>query len=247
MKRFLDIDMDFFLNDIAYGMTGEDRLDDNDYEPWSEERFRYFLEEKCLLSKHNKIPGRVIKHHNQAFNFWEELITDKVISQPFDITHIDAHSDLGLGDSGWFYIVTELLHYPIEDRIKVLKREKVKLSNYLAFVIACGWAEKITFVTHPDWNFDDFFPIYLKDFDDYSNFFEFKAYGNACDLSDLAIHPNRFNPVRKDPLIPYSIFSSENFKAEKKYDGLVFCQSPQYTPSSADYMLEVIKEYIIEK
>ncbi|WP_269144268.1 peptide arginase family protein [Cerasibacillus terrae] len=185
-------------------------------------------------------------HHNESFNFWEELISEGHISTPFEVTHIDAHSDLGLGDSAWHYILTQLLSYPIEQRIKILDRSKVNLANYLTFTMSMGWINKLNFVFHEYWNFNDFFSIYLKDFDDYSGFFEFRSYDSQYSASYLTENIRNINPLKKDSLIPYKIYKPNNFKLVEEYDYLVFCQSPQYTPKTADYMLDIIREYITE-
>lgn len=58
--KILDIDMDFFLDNIAHWENGLDRLNDAEYKPWLEEEFREFLEKRCLLSRKNPIKGRFI-------------------------------------------------------------------------------------------------------------------------------------------------------------------------------------------
>lgn len=246
MTRILDIDMDFFLDDIVYWQTGEERLPDDYVTPWNEREFRNFLEQNCLLSKSSKIKGRIITHHNESFFFWEELISKGNISSPFEVTHIDAHSDLGLGDSAWYYILTQLQQFPLEQRMKFLDRSKVNLANYLAFAMSVGWIDKLNFVVHDNWDFNDFFSIYLKNFDDYSGFFEFRAYDSKFSSSYLVENIRRMDPLKKDPPIPYKIYKKSEFKITEEYDYLVFCQSPQYTPKTADFMLDILQEYIIE-
>lgn len=51
--RFLDIDLDAFLNSVAHWPEGG-RLDSEDFIPWSEERLRDFLERQCLLSREGR-------------------------------------------------------------------------------------------------------------------------------------------------------------------------------------------------
>ncbi len=242
----LDIDMDFFLDDIPYFITGNERLNEEYYTPWNEKEFRDFLENKCKLSKVQKIPGRIITHHDQAFDFWKELIGNGRMHLPFEVTHIDSHSDLGLGDGSWFHLATDFLHYPINERINFLPREKVMLSNYLAYTIACGWISKVNFVHQNDWDFNDFVSILLQEFNDESYNFEFKAFEKGLDAGKLVEEYRELAPVKTDSLVPYEIFRKDDFSADEKFDALVFCQSPQYTPASSDYMLGIIKEYIIE-
>lgn len=247
MNRVLDIDMDFFLNETAYFNNGHERLSDEDFIPWNEERFRRFLEQNCGLSQKNKIPGRIIVKHDEAFDYCKELIGKKELKISFEITHIDAHSDLGLGDSSWYHLVSDLMHYSIEERSNYLKREKVMMSNYLAYIIACGWVNKVNLVYPKRWNFDDFVKILLENDDDNSKNFELKAYDKK--IKAESFHNISFDesPLYRDPLLPFEIFTDENFSSNYNFDRLIFCQSPDYTPASADYMMEVIKDYIIEE
>ncbi|MEW4239766.1 UPF0489 family protein [Priestia megaterium] len=247
MSRILDIDMDFFLNDIAHWVGGEYRLNDSDYLPWLEKDFRIFLEERCLLSKNNPVKGRIIKNHNEAFFFWDELIKNKIIDTPFEVTHIDAHSDTGLGDNGYVYIVKELMHYPIDRRREMLDIQKVSLGNYMSYALACGWISNVDFVLHDLWE-DDIMNIHLKNFDIEESYFKFKAYDKSINIS-LAferIRDGRIKPVREDLDIPFSLTFWDEFQAEERVDYIVFCQSLGSTPKTADYMLEIIKDYTTE-
>jgi hypothetical protein len=36
-----------------------------------------------------------------------------LIKAPFDMDHVDAHADHGLGDSSWVYLLTEILALPV--------------------------------------------------------------------------------------------------------------------------------------
>ena len=244
--RMLDIDMDFFINDIAHWTDDYERLDDEYYYPWDEERFRYFLENKCLLSKDNPTSGRIIKHHDGAFHFWKQLINQGRVHVPFEVTHIDAHSDTGLGDANWLYIMEELAHYPMDQRIHVLDHERVNFTNYLAFVMACGWMNKVDFVLHPEWS-NDLSWIHLKDYDDNSGAFQIKAYNKSSEIMYRVERLPKIPPISVDPEIPYSLIDGNAFMSTGHYDYVVFCQSPGYTPASADFMLNVIKEYIKEE
>lgn len=244
--RILDIDMDFFLDGIAHWQNGEDRLSDEDFKPWKEEEFIRFLEDKCLLSKDTPIKGRIIKEHNEAFLFWDELIKENYLRKPFHVTHIDAHSDTGLGDSGYTYIMGELMLQPIEKRRELLKLDKVWMGNYLSYVMACGWVSDINFVVPEFWD-NEMFSGHLKNFSDDSMAFQFKGFKNIdIGMSYERIIRGKITPDTLDDEIPFKIIRNNEYQAEEKYDYIVFCQSPSYTPKKADYMLEAIKPYIIE-
>ncbi|MGP4105488.1 hypothetical protein [Virgibacillus sp. L01] len=245
--RILDIDMDFFLDGIAHWQNGEERLNDEDFKPWNEEEFKRFLEDKCLLSKDNPIKGRIIKEHNEAFFFWDELIKEHGLMTPFHVTHIDAHSDTGLGDSGYIYIMGELMLQPIEKRRELLKLDKVWMGNYLSYAMACGWISDINFVVPEFWE-NEMFSGHLKNFSDDCMAFQFKGFKDIdIGMSYERIVGRMISPTTIDDEIPFKIIRNKEYQAEEKYDRIVFCQSPSYTPQKADYMLEVIKPYIIEE
>ncbi len=95
--RILDLDLDFFLDNIAHWEEEDgSRLSDTQYSPWTEEEVRGFLEKQCGLSPNAQINGRFITHHHEAFLFWRELILKEQLTTPFEIVHVDAHSDTGL-------------------------------------------------------------------------------------------------------------------------------------------------------
>ena len=49
--KVLDLDLDFFLNGVAYFKDDDGkRLDSKFYKPWSQSQVRSFLEQKCGLS-----------------------------------------------------------------------------------------------------------------------------------------------------------------------------------------------------
>ncbi|QAY67311.1 hypothetical protein ET464_13780 [Paenibacillus protaetiae] len=245
VTRILDIDMDFFLSDIAHWVDNSERLDSEQYVPWDEERFRVFLEERCRLNKDNPIKGRVIEHHDEAFHFWKELIHRGDLQTPFVLTHIDAHSDTGLGDANYVYIMKELLHHPMNTRLRKLNIKKVNYANYLAFTLALGWVTKVEFVLHPEWD-NDFLYLHLKDFSDSSGSFQFKAYNKDIDIVMQMHRLLEIKPLLVDPEIPYSLIKEDEFTSALPYDLAVFCKSPGYTPKEADYMLSIFKEYIEE-
>lgn len=247
MNNILDIDMDFFIDDIAHWITGNDRLDSDEYKPWSEQEFRKFLEDRCLLSAGNPIKGRVVRDHHEAYFFWDELIKSNSVKAPFKVTHIDAHSDTGLGDNGYVYIMGNLNIHPIGDRRRFLDTKKVYMGNYLSYALACGWINEVDFVLHENWD-NDIISAHLKNFSDKEKMFQFKAYPKDINIgmNYERIIDGTIPPIKLDKEIPYTLTPWKEYQAKEKYEYLVFCQSPGYTPKSADFMLEIIKDYMIE-
>ncbi|WP_164684706.1 UPF0489 family protein [Brevibacillus reuszeri] len=239
--------MDFFQSDIAHWVTGDNRLSDDYYKSWSEKDFREFLEVRCLLSKDTPIEGRVVTNHHEAFFFWDQLINSNRIDAPFKVTHIDAHSDTGLGDNGYVYIMGELINYPIGNRRSLLNTKKVYMGNYLAYALACGWISEINFVLHDDWD-NDIISAHLKNFSYEDKMFQLKGYAQGIDIGMLyeRIIDGTISPTKKDKEIPFILTPWREYQAQEKYDYIVFCQSPGYTPKASDFMLQIIKEYIVE-
>lgn len=71
--KILDLDMDYFMEDIATGISEsrEARLEEDEYGTcvWSKQRIRKFLEDNLGLSKERKIKGRIVTGHNEALFF----------------------------------------------------------------------------------------------------------------------------------------------------------------------------------
>lgn len=101
----LDLDMDFFLSDVCELAPLGARPPAWTATPWTEADFRQFLEERCGLSKEAPIRGRLFDTHDEALRYWLELIAQDVLSAPFDVVHIDAHSDLAIGAPGPAFVV----------------------------------------------------------------------------------------------------------------------------------------------
>jgi hypothetical protein len=71
---FLNLDLDMFLNIVAHWIVGDERRDADYYKPWGEAQVRAFLEKQCHLTTSRRVPGRFVIHHDQAFDFWRELV-----------------------------------------------------------------------------------------------------------------------------------------------------------------------------
>jgi len=102
----LDLDLDFFLSDIVIGLgrVGPGRPNKRHYKPWSEDQVRRFLESKCKLSTDYPCPGKVVVEHHEVFIDWREQVLSGKIAPPLSVVHIDAHADLGMGDSAYMYV-----------------------------------------------------------------------------------------------------------------------------------------------
>jgi hypothetical protein len=144
--RVLDIDLDFFVDKVAYWRpAGSERLDGDEFTPWRLEDAMNFLEHHRGLMA--KLPGFVVEHHGELFDRWRDAIQSGVQRPPLAVTHVDAHADLGLGAAGYIYLLATLLHRPLKERRYPQKGEEgLGDGNYLAFAIANRWLDELTYV-----------------------------------------------------------------------------------------------------
>jgi len=231
--KLLDIDLDFFLNKIVFWKKNNKRLNEKEYIPWKKEKVIDFLENQCGLSVDNKIKGRVIKKHHEAFYFWKELIYKGELTTPFEVVHIDAHADLGLGDLSYKYIMEELLHKPVD------KRDNPKYlceGNYLAFSIANRWISKLTYITHPKGG-NDLLKEHFMNYDINSGYIQMKKMKDAHNPDSI---------ISLEPKVKFEKIAHTDFKNTEDFDYIVLAISPRYTPKRADALIPVFKKYIIE-
>lgn len=266
--RILDLDMDYFMDSPAIGINEEieERLSETEYaqEVWSEKRVRNFLENNLGLSTDRKIRGKIIKGHNEALFFWKELISEGKLLTPFEVVHVDSHADLGLGYSSWYYIMKELLKYPVEERpyhnsytTASGKTSKEGIGDYLLFAIAYRWISKLTYCANPNGDNNDYILDTLKNFEEeliwdkpvkntiqllYNPNDEFPKYDDSKRTKQAFISRST-----KEPEVPFLIIPKiEDVKYNGDFDFISLAQSPNYTPKSADFIIDIFKEYIID-
>jgi hypothetical protein len=113
VQRVLDLDLDFFVRDVAHWRDhAEDRLDPDDFPAWSSRETLDFLEIRCGLT--GRLPGFVVEHHGELFAHWREAIGPGTLRPPFHVTHVHAHADLDVGGTGYMHLMRELLFLPAE-------------------------------------------------------------------------------------------------------------------------------------
>jgi hypothetical protein len=242
MFRFLDIDLDAFVDPIAYRPPGG-RLDENAYTCWPEARLRDFLERQCGLCTSNPIPGRFAVEHEEAFDV---LACAYEAHGQIDLTHVDGHADLGMGDSSWLYMHTDLLQLPMPCRGTPTRgRTGMNSGSWVAFAAAAGWLAQVAFV-FPDRASDDLPAMYLHNGNPATRLLEFKRYEKAdVYAAEQHFRPlSEFTPVECDPAIPFEKLTLKNFVTTKPFKLGFICQSPDYTPESADALIPIIREYV---
>ena len=166
LKTVLSVDMDFFVDGIALLRDDQERLGD-DYHSWPVDEILEFLKSRCQWSPESPCRGAAITHHDEAFDLLRSEIELGRLKKPFRLVHIDAHSDLGMGDTSYAFILGEVLRRPVNDRTHNLRRGEfssgLSFGNWLAFCIAARWISEIQFVKHPDWDRGTFIEDMLGD------------------------------------------------------------------------------------
>lgn len=233
--KVLDLDLDFFLRDCCPLAEFGQRPDATGHEPWDEERVRNFLEIQCGLDKSWPVPGRIFETHDQALDFWEERINDGTLSVPFEVTHVDAHSDLGIGYPGPDYVLHNVLSMKPETRIRpdfFREHHKLDEANYLLFALAFRRICKLENVRNPKSRPD--IPKQILSGD------------KTIHLESLS--SRIFETVNGDePSIPFIIYNDyQLFRNDMPYDYVTAAISPRYLPAEGDRLADIVRDYIHE-
>lgn len=264
--KVLDLDMDYFMTAIAHTpFSCDERLDEEDYgdSVWSADEVRQFLEHNLGLSKQHRIPGRIVCGHNEALFFWEELISRGKLNDPFEVIHVDSHADLGLGDGSGDFLQSMFLSLPIDTRRKIRDYEfcddikGISIGDYLLWAIAYRMVSSVTYCANPNGDKNDYLWDTLKDF--HEEYIWDKPIRNTIQLkfnrlmdmprynSSDAYKKRYLDGAIKDPEVELLIIPTvEDVKFAGDFDYAVMAQSPNYTPASADFIMDIFREYIEE-
>lgn len=242
--RVLNIDLDFFIDDIAFSReVSNGRLDKKYYKPWEKIELDRFLEKQCGLNVDRPIYGRIIDNHIDVFYLMKDLIQKNKLKMPCEVIHIDAHADLGLGNGGWAYIFGELLNKPVDERTNPkLGNLGLTSGNYLLFGIACHWIDKITMVLHPKWG-NEVPDLIFKNNDPNTGIIQLKNY-NSTDLDVFKLRQIEPKEIEKE--IEFITIPLSNYMDDGNFNYIFFCRSPYFTPESADQLIPIVEKYIKE-
>ncbi|MEW6143082.1 MAG: UPF0489 family protein [Chloroflexota bacterium] len=183
-------------------------------------------------------------YHDGAFDFWSELIDSGKLPVPFEVTHVDAHSDLGMGNTQCEYLMCELLHTEPSQRRLKLDRSRVDSGNYIAFAIACRWISKVTWVRHHK-SRNDLPYQYIRQLKRNRGFIQLRTVDKHA-FDNLVYEVSFDYPVALsyEPLVPLCIRSWRAFRSKKPFDYLVLSNSPNFTPPESDRLVPVIERYM---
>ena len=230
--RVLDLDMDFFLSGPCPLAPLGARPDESSAAAWSEEEVVRFLEEQCGLDCGHPVPGAVFDTHDKALDFWAERVADGSLAAPFEVVHVDTHSDLAFGPPGTGYVLNVVLSRAVKMRADIAAHRKaVELdeANYLLFALAFRWISRLSYVRNPKSHQD--IPKQLLD-----------GEGNIRLCSFVSQLMEGMNG--REPVIPFDVYDDYRTFRQTGYDFVTMAQSPRYAPKSADRIMEIVGRYI---
>ncbi|MBP5628525.1 MAG: hypothetical protein J6X27_01620 [Bacteroidaceae bacterium] len=243
--NILDLDLDFFQNDVYYDYDGnKQRLSDDDFWPWAERDVRSFLEKKCGLNKTNPIIGCCAKTHDQLFNVIVEKGFDNI-----NLYHVDAHDDLHPSASGkkcFVCNIINLMSCPVEERITVIK-DHMSEGNVVGMLLAYQKLNSVFFITDKSkrWHISTRTPMFHKDFNENGEMLQIPTVKDGIVIDDFIRYPDLVKKVNWiEPEIPYHVEDYSSWQTPTSFDFVFFCQSPRFTSEASDALIPIIKEYI---
>ena len=155
------------------------------------------------------------------------------------------------------------LTLPIETRRRIRdyefngRIEGISIGDYLLWAIAYRMISSVIYCANPNGDKNDYLWDTLKDFHEefiweksVKNYIQLK-FNTEMDMPDC--NSSTFYKKKylagaiKDPEVELLIVPTvEDVNFEGDYDYAVLAQSPNYTPASADFIIDIFKEYIEE-
>ena len=232
--RVLDLDMDFFLSGPCPLAELGERPEEGCAQVWSEEAVVRFLEEQCGLSRENPVPGAIFDTHDKALDFWATRVENGQLETPFEVVHVDTHSDLAFGPPGTNFVLNVVLSRLPQLRADIdayKKAVELDEANYLLFALAFRWVSRLAYVRNPNSHQD--IPKQLLD-----------GEGNLHLRSFISQMMEARNG--KEPVIPFDVYDDYTQFKQPGYDFVTMAQSPRYAPASSDRIMDIVRRYIIE-
>jgi UPF0489 domain len=243
MHCVLDLDLDFFVWPIAH-WADEKRRSRRDYHAASVDDVCGFLEDRCHLNPDDKILGREVVEHADAFTVWERWLCEGKLVAPFGVVHVDAHSDLGLGDAGWLYLLSEYLALSPEQRKNPhFASNALNSGNYLTFAIANRWVHSLTYVFPTALLTDvsekkeseysgrpaDLMSIHFRNGDAATGIIELRRYTRKD--AELVMMGRNIPPIHVESAVPFECVAADGFEFTG-FTHMILAQSPQFTPAT---------------
>jgi hypothetical protein len=249
--RVLDIDLDIFVTPINH-VNSSLRLSDEKHELTPQAIIDRFLIEKCGLSNATPLPGAVLEEHDELFDVLKDLINSKQLLTPFELVHVDAHADLGMGQwSPFEYLLADLMHRPVQERTSPSRGDSgLNRGTVMLFIAACEWLSKFHYVHHPKDGVD--FRELLLDWDSEKE--QLSLHIPTCLQTDMiqitssGLLTDRWEQLSgccsPGRLIPFELSTLESYTLTEKFDFVFLTRSPGFTPPKADALFEQIRSFI---
>lgn len=237
MVTVLDIDLDLFVDPRTTGTSPKRNGRPVDVEGWNCDRVMLFLQSAFTMDQSQRLPGKCFESHDQVLHALER------IAAPIHLFHLDAHADLGIGQDCYeFY--SAFLALDQATRRKRLHDFTPREGDFLLYALACGFVEKVDYVTHPSVYLNEpDIPIgmdrweikYDRGWIDVRRFFGSRS--EYCNREGERVM-DRSIPIRmhnRDGLIQQGI----------AFDYLFMTHSPKFTPPSLDTTYHALVELLI--
>lgn len=153
------------------------------------------------------------------------------------MTHVDAHSDLGIGYPGPGFVLYNVISMPVEKRLdyqNFYDQHKLDEANYLLFALAMRRVSALDNIRNPRSHKD--IPRELTP--------------EAPEEIRLVSLTSRMFEGKNgpEPKIPFHVYNDYTvFTAEAPYDYVSLAISPRYAPPEADALVDVFRRYMREE
>lgn len=165
----------------------------------------------------------------RCFAGWRQAIQDGHLAEPFELTHVDAHADLGLGDSGYVYLLTQVMHEALPARLHPREGETyLNSGNYLAFAASCRWLSSLTYVYNSGGG-SDVMGYVMEDFDPRADCLHLAALSKSH--IDILNGGGRPAPVGSgEPRVPFKMLRWDTgYQVEERFDVVCLARSPEFS------------------
>ena len=198
----------------------------------------------------------------RCFMKWKKLIEAGDLIAPFKLVHVDAHSDLGIGNLSWAYLHSDFLSLEVSERPRARQGDDgINFASFLAFAFGCRWISETDFVINHAWHDDiprallsqksyelteEKAPLGVLPYGDYKLEIELMQLPEWDPVTSVWNTMEERKPIG-EPRVPFNIVTLENLGtryANTSWDFVFLSHSPGYVPSYADHLLNLIARYI---
>ena len=203
------------------------------------------------LGSERKVPAILCVYHDEVLYHCEELTRRQLLTKPFDLVHVDAHGDMGTGDSGWVEILERAASPDAVRRCLTTDCcNRIGIGNYVSYMALLRMPSSLTYVHNPA-SCDDLFQGFLNGD---RTLMRIPVWSDDENAFDDAKHVVLMNParslysfefgLRRERKIPFSKTPADDSCAKEPFDIAFLAQSPNYTPVESDEVIEVLGDYL---